>query len=395
LCRRSVFVKFTRLNIRWYSWTEEVYNDYRAFVPIRIMQENMKNFENTENTVGSQSGSISLLEQVTPLARQINCLDIERIAEVCIKNIPKLVGVRFASLYVLDETNHMLHLQRHNHPFPINKIVSLNQTPPSPMVMAVRSKEFILIGDIETHKKPIIRKSQRAFSKNYKTDSCVIAPLICQDRVIGVLNMTDKTNGGNFTQEDIVLIELFSQLVGASIGNIKLFEKIQRQATSDGLTGLINHKTFYEILEKELWRSRRYGGQISLIMVDIDNFKKINDTYGHRAGDKVIREISAKIKECIRQIDTAARYGGDEFAVILPNTSLAEATIAAERMVAAVSHTPTTWKKDQIALSISVGVGQYDADTTPEDITSRSDQALYTAKRAGKNTVKIFEPAKK
>lgn len=355
----------------------------------------MKNFENSENTVGSQSGSISLLEQVTPLARQINCLDIERIAEVCIKNIPKLVGVRFASLYILDETNHMLHLQRHNHPFPINKIVSLNQTPPSPMVMAVRSKEFILIGDIETHKKPIIRKSQRAFSKNYKTDSCVIAPLICQDRVIGVLNMTDKTNGGNFTQEDIVLIELFSQLVGASIGNIKLFEKIQRQATSDGLTGLINHKTFYEILEKELWRSRRYGGQISLIMVDIDNFKKINDTYGHRAGDKVIREISTKIKECIRQIDTAARYGGDEFAVILPNTSLAEATIAAERMVEAVSHSPTTWKKDLIALSISVGVGQYDADTTPEDITSHSDQALYTAKRAGKNTVKIFEPAKK
>jgi len=157
----------------------------------------------------------------------------------------------------------------------------------------------------------------------------------------------------------------------------------------------VNHKTFYEILEKELWRSRRYGGQISLIMVDVDNLKKINDTHGHRAGDKVIKEVSRRIKECIRQIDTAARYGGDEFAVILPNTALNDATIVAQRMVSAVAGTPTTWKKELIPLSISVGLGQYDADANPEDITSRSDQALYSAKKAGKNTFRIFEPSRK
>ena len=349
----------------------------------------------TETTVNEANGNISVVEQLTPLARQINCLDIERITDVCMKHIPKLVGARLASLYILDETNNMLHLQKHNHPFLINNIVSLNQNPPSLMVMAVRSKEIILVGDIDTHKKPIIRKSQRAFSGNYKTNSCAIAPLVCQDRVVGVLNLADKVDSDRFDSEDIALIELFSQLVGASIGNIKLFEKIQHQATTDGLTGLANHKTFYEILEKELWRSRRYGGQISLIMIDVDNLKKINDTYGHRAGDKVIREISRKIKECIRQIDTAARYGGDEFAVILPNTQLADAIIVAERMVEAVAHSPAIWKKDQISLSISVGLGQYDADTNPEDITSGSDRALYTAKKAGKNTVRIFEPSQK
>jgi diguanylate cyclase (GGDEF)-like protein len=211
--------------------------------------------------------------------------------------------------------------------------------------------------------------------------------------VVGVLNLADKMDGDRFDSGDIALIELFSQLVGASIGNIKLFEKIQRQATTDGLTGLVNHKTFYEILEKELWRSRRYGGKISLIMIDVDNLKNINDAYGHRAGDKAIREISKRIKECIRQIDTAARYGGDEFAVILLNTSLSDATVVAQRMVDAVGNSPTTWSNEQIPLSISVGLGQYDADITPEDITSRSDQALYTAKQAGKNTVRIFEPA--
>jgi len=349
----------------------------------------------TESTANKADGNIPLVEQLTPLARQINCLDIDRITDVCMKHIPNLVGARLASLYILDETNNILHLQKHNHPFLINKIVSLNQNPPSLMVMAVRSKELILVGDIDTHKKPRIKKSQRAFAGNYKTNNCVIAPLICQDRVVGVLNLADKIDGDGFDSEDIALIELFSQLVGASIGNIKLFEKIQHQATTDGLTGLANHKTFYEILEKELWRSRRYGGQISLIMIDIDNLKKINDTFGHRAGDKVIREISRKIKECIRQIDTAARYGGDEFAVILPNTSLTDAVVVAERMVDSVAHSPVIWKKDLIPLSISVGLGQYNADTNPEDITSGSDRALYTAKQEGKNTVRIFEPSRK
>jgi len=349
----------------------------------------------TEDKVMENPEGVSLIEQVIPLAQQINCLDIERIANVCIKNVPELVGVRLASFYVLDESNNILHLQKCNHPFLLNKIVSLNQTPPSPMVMAVRSKGLIQVGNIDKHTRPVIKKSQRAFAQNYKTNNCIIVPLICQDNVVGVLNLADKMEGNSFNNEEIALIELFSQLVGASIGNIKLFEKIQRQATTDGLTGLANHKTFYEVLEKELWRARRYGGQISLILVDVDDLKKINDSYGHRAGDKVIRQIGRKIKECIRQIDTAARYGGDEFGVILPNTSLSDAVVAAERMVEVVSHSPITWKKEHVALSISVGLGQYDANTNPEEITSRSDQALYAAKQAGKNTVRVFEPSEK
>ncbi|MHC4658828.1 MAG: sensor domain-containing diguanylate cyclase [Planctomycetota bacterium] len=361
-------------------------------IAIRTMHQNNTSSENGLSCAGD---GISLLEQVTPLARRINCLDIERIANVCINNIPSVLGVRLASLYILDDTNNILHLQKYNHPFVINKIVSLNQNPPSPMVIAVRSKELILIEDINTHKKPIIRKSQRVFAENYKTNNCVIAPLICHEGVVGVLNLADKMQGDSLGSEDIALVELFSQLIGASIGNIKLFEKMQRQATTDGLTGLINHKRFYEILEKELWRSRRYGGPISLIMIDIDNLKTINDSYGHRAGDKVIKAISSKIKGCIRQIDTAARYGGDEFAIILPNTSLGDANVVAGRMVDGVANSPVTWNKGQIVLSISVGLGQYDADTSPEDITSRSDEALYTAKQAGKNTVRIFEPSKK
>ena len=353
-----------------------------------------KDFRDYQDLPHGSGCDKSLLEQVTPLARQLNCLDIDKVADVCINDIPKLVGVRFASLYVVDEANNILHLQKHNHPFLINKIVSMNQNPPSPMVMAIRSKKTVLICDIDKHQKPAIKRSQRAFAENYKTKNCVITPLICQDKVIGALNLADKCKGDSFSCDDIALIELFGQLVGASIGNIKLFERIRRQATLDGLTGLANHKKFYEVLKKEVWRSRRHGGQISLIMIDIDNLKQVNDAYGHRAGDKVIREVGGRIKECIRQIDTAARYGGDEFAAILPNTTLEETVKVAERILELVSRTTVVWQREEISLSVSIGLGQYGADCSPDQITIFSDQALYAAKQAGRNMVRIFEPTK-
>jgi len=336
-------------------------------------------------------GNLSFFDQITPLARQINCLDSERIANICVKKIPELVGVRFASIYMLDEANNILHLLKHNHPYLINKIVSLSQNPPTPMVISVRSKELILTSNIGMYKRSLIKKSQRAFSDNYETVNCAIVPLICQDTVVGVLNLADKIDEGGFTNDDIVIIELFSQLIGASLGNVRLFEKIQKQAVTDGLTGLANHRAFYETLERELWRSRRFGGKISMIMVDVDGLKKVNDTYGHRVGDSVIRAVSIAIKESIRQIDTAARYGGDEFGIVLPNTLLDDAIVVAQRILDAVSRASIVYNGQMIPVSVSVGLGQYDSTSTPEDITSRSDAALYSAKQSGKNNIQIFE----
>lgn len=351
--------------------------------------DNMDTCDNNQNKDASEH--VSRLEILTPLAKKLNCLDKREIAEICIDEIPQLVGAQLASVYILDETSDILHLEKNNHPFLINNIVSLNQNPPSPMVAAVRSKELMLIEDIDTHSKPHLDAAKRSFSKNYKTTSCLIAPLICHGRVVGVLNLTDRKGHPAFSNEDIAVVELFRQLIGASLGNISLFEKTQKQAKTDGLTGMLNHRSFYEALEAELRRSQRYGGQLSVIMADVDNLKPINDTHGHRAGDMAIKQVSRRMSACIRQIDAAARYGGDEFAVILPNTSLEDSIMVAERMVEMVSGTPMVWEQNEIPLSISVGVGQYGSETCPGDVTKGTDKALYAAKQAGKNNVKVFQ----
>ncbi|MCK5175811.1 MAG: hypothetical protein KAR47_20620, partial [Planctomycetes bacterium] len=130
----------------------------------------------SQNDQPTSASSLNSLEVITPLAKHLNCLDIKKIAEVCVTDLPKLLGARLASLYILDESSDILHLQKNSHPFLINNIVSLNQNPPSPMVAAVRSKELMAIGDLESHKSPGMDKTKRAFTQNYMTSSCIIAP---------------------------------------------------------------------------------------------------------------------------------------------------------------------------------------------------------------------------
>jgi len=166
-------------------------------------------------------------------------------------------------------------------------------------------------------------------------------------------------------------------------------KSLQELSIRDPLTGLYNHREFYRLLREELERALRYRHPLSLLMLDLDFFKKVNDTHGHQAGDHALTTITALIVRQLRRVDEIARYGGEEFAIILPETTGAEATALADRIRQAIAARPVPLSKtDEINLTVSIGVAVYpdDADTG-DGLVNMADKALYRAKNEGRNRV--------
>jgi diguanylate cyclase (GGDEF)-like protein len=169
---------------------------------------------------------------------------------------------------------------------------------------------------------------------------------------------------------------------------VRMMEKLQRLAITDGLTKLHNSRSFYSQLEVEVDRFNRYKHPLSLLLLDIDHFKEYNDNHGHLEGDKVLVRISQLIKACLRKLDTAYRYGGEEFTVILPETSGEEAVLVAERIrktIQTEKFTPETGK--EIGITISIGAAQYAPEEQLSTFIQRADKAMYISKQKGRNRV--------
>ncbi len=336
--------------------------------------------------------ALAKIKRISQLSRLINCLDLSTIASVCVENIPQLISARYASLFSFDAEKNTLHLIDHNHPYKISSNVSVADNPNSPMGHVINQKKLMVIDDFSQWQKEQQEQIKCIFCSNYQTNSCIIAPLLSADRILGILNLSDKINGHSFDkQSDLPAIVLLCEIIGSAMSNIELYREMQIQARTDSMTKLLNHLTFYEELYKETNRAVRYGNSLSLIMVDMDNLKQINDQLGHQAGDAVLVHIAEKISECIRDIDIAARYGGDEFAVILPNTSLADAMIVAQRLTEDVSTSPVRLNGTSIQASVSIGVAQYDPSISADEFMNQADKALIDAKNAGKNRVQICQ----
>ena len=164
--------------------------------------------------------------------------------------------------------------------------------------------------------------------------------------------------------------------------------ELERLATTDGLTGLANRRRLFERLEQEMYRARRYGTALSLVMFDIDHFKRVNDRWGHAAGDQVLREIARETHQLLRKTDRAGRYGGEEFVVLLPETDLAEAILTAHRLHQQISETVITPELGvPVSVTISAGVATLAPAESGEALIHRADQALYRAKQGGRDRV--------
>ena len=203
--------------------------------------------------------------------------------------------------------------------------------------------------------------------------------------LVGILALGRKEAGAFYTHEDIIMVRNVANQAGAIIENAKLYSQAVAWANTDGLTGLYNHRFFHERLEQEIGRSSRFASIFSLVMLDIDLFKAYNDIYGHLAGDEVIRRVAKGILASIRTIDMAFRYGGEEFAVILPETRLDDAYRVAERIRKTIESGSST---KEMPITASLGVASWPLDgMMKEEVVARADKALYRAKQMGRNQV--------
>jgi len=206
--------------------------------------------------------------------------------------------------------------------------------------------------------------------------------------LLGILYMENNLTTNAFTPERMEVLRIFASQAAISLENARLFEL----ATTDGLTKLYVHRYFQLLLDQEIQRSQRYGKHFALIMIDIDNFKKFNDTYGHQLGDEVLRSVARAIRKTSRDSDIAARYGGEEMAIILPETNARDAMAAAERIRAAVASTEVPHLEEKLRVTISLGVAEFPTHAQEKkDLIRRADKAMYNAKHAGKNRVMLYQ----
>ncbi|WP_291315057.1 sensor domain-containing diguanylate cyclase [Desulfuromonas sp.] len=247
--------------------------------------------------------------------------------------------------------------------------------------------EPVLVNDVQKDPR-FAREVDRAVS--FSTHSVVCVPIKSKERSLGVIQLINPLGEGEFGKADLSILSSIADFVAIAIENARNFEKISDLAVTDDLTGLFNARHFHSLLEYEIERSARVGSDLSLVFFDLDHFKTVNDTYGHRSGSKLLAEIGDLLKGSIRRVDRAARYGGDEFVLILPATPKQGAFEVATKLRRKIRTLEfLTEDGSPVEVTASFGIASFPEDAGgKEDLIRLADQAMYEAKQSSRDTVR-------
>lgn len=233
-----------------------------------------------------------------------------------------------------------------------------------------------------------LEEGDRALCVHIGQRRCSLAaPILVEGRRWGFVQVCRA--GSQFGRDEPAALERLAGLVGTGVGAARGREMLVKQASTDGLTGLSNHRTFHEELQAEVARARRYSHPAAVVLMDLDEFKEVNDAHGHHVGDRLLRAVGRALSRVVRGTETVARLGGDEFALLLPETDLAGATATAERVRAAVEAVPEVLEH---GVTVSAGVAELSQAATADDLLRLADGALYWSKVHGRGRVSAYDP---
>jgi diguanylate cyclase (GGDEF)-like protein len=332
-----------------------------------------------------------LAESLQRFLERISTRDPDKTYGAILHHSKQLLQAERLSLMVFDESSNELTLK-----------AAVGLATAESEVGATRLGEGIS-GQVLESGKPLVVSSMEISGltpapaeRKYRTKSFISYPITMRGRKIGVLNVTDKIAGGTFDDVDLSMLEIVGPQIAVALERAEWQERatqFQLMSITDPLTGLLNRRYLEERLTEELNRSQRYNYSMSCLMIDIDDFKSYNDRNGHQAGDVALRTTAHALKATLRSADVACRYGGEEFCILLPQTTLSEAGVIAERMRLRVAETDYPYGKSQPLgnVSVSIGISTFAKEiNTAEQIIAAADQALYSAKHGGKNRIEFY-----
>ncbi len=353
------------------------------------LEEKSEIIERTNRTLEQLVKDLSLIYEIGQEVGSI--IDIERLYATISVTFKKHLRINEFALLILDPKSDELQV----------KSAFGFANPDAITRMVFRKGEGITGLAAETGKKIYIKDTSRERRfLNYKGErppepsSFLSIPLLYKEEVFGVMNF-GRRGVSSFTYQDVKMLSLIAGQVVLAIANARLYTRTRELSVKDELTGINNRRYFQSMLQMEWKRALRFHRSLSIIMIDVDHFKAYNDTFGHLQGDQVLKQIGTLLKKNLREVDTVARFGGEEFVLLLPDTDKRGAIAVAEKVRLLVeSHRfLSDGYRETRSISISAGIASYPDDVEEmDDLIDHADIALYRAKESGRNRIECFKP---